>query len=720
MAPVHYRPPTPLIARSSLIAPSSPIQTSAWIPRKLFLQLFVGTVCIFILTVLFWKSPRFFRFFTKNKVLREGNTTTARYARTWYGWVSFQRHEANKRRLQSCMAKLDRMTAWRSSKADFQWVWWDPGQKELGTYQERGKRWLLKWVRSYGFTTADTIWNPGSPSSHNTRIDSGLAAVSSPFAAGALSPPDAPRPVVIYSRRSTLTNISLQEGFGGTSSTEGFRLRRANIFTQFRSNTSSHVVPHARDRFTPLEQLSLSQRSNRLTLKSAACSPLLPNSCSMPCLSQFGYFSGRPHGSTNVACRTSKRGRSEDLAREFLPLLRRSRKYQVWSARMGLQTLKCIGQSTHTLPKGPPGSPKSALLGGSSFASAASNFAFQYRRKPKQTSASDVSELFLCSSVQDYHVEGPVLLNRYKGKAATQRWQSDPSPNFQSTSSHPPTLPGCLKDPQVDQPTSALICGNKCKNSRHPVPKGASTERKQHCIVQAKDWSNWEVRLIDNLDRRLEWLSTQLSPGKRPYHFALLANHWLNTETWIVYDPISRVSIDMRRRLGDPRFNVPYPAPTWAPNPKYPKACHRPAHTPKIDSWRAAMNRQRRTTGLKEFIKGIELYDSSAEDPPDGKVDPASWILRRPPQGFGLSARQRDKYYEGGIGWQEKLSEWEKIRRGYRVRKAVYEGRVNRTRAKEIAYGISRYYREATSRLFRSNANDYFREGEELSVDESS
>ncbi|KAB8077232.1 hypothetical protein BDV29DRAFT_168618 [Aspergillus leporis] len=204
---------------------------------------------------------------------------------------------------------------------------------------------------------------------------------------------------------------------------------------------------------------------------------------------------------------------------------------------------------------------------------------------------------------------------------------------------------------------------------------------------------------IDGMNRKLEWLSQQLTPGRRPFHFAMLPNHWLNTRTWIVYDPASRVPIDMKRRLGDPRFNRPYPMPDRTPKRKYPQLPRRVASTPRIDSWRVAVNENRRTSGLKDLVKPIELYDGSAENPSDGHIDPACWILRRPPQGFDLSARQYDAYYEGGSGWQEKLGDWQKVRRGYRIRKAIHEGRANRTRAKELAVGAARYCQMARSRL---------------------
>ncbi|KAI9370687.1 hypothetical protein BJX61DRAFT_75763 [Aspergillus egyptiacus] len=723
MAPVPPRTLAPLNSRPSLLAPSTPARVSAFIPRKLFLQLFAGTVCIFILAVVFWKFPRFFRWFTKGKVLREGNNTTTRYVKTWYGWVPSHQHETNKRRLKSCMTMLGRMTAWRSSKADFRWAWWDPGQKELGTYQESGKRWLPKWARSYSFTTADAMWNPGHPPSREIGIINSPVPASVPLATGALLPPDAPRSVATLGARSRRTNTSLQESLCGAFSARGSifmagQRRCAEITLGFGSNTSSPVFPYLNKPFTSLRQLPLLQSTNCIPFNSAARRPSVLHSCSMPCLPRPVSLPARPGVGPNVAYESEK-AESEDLGREpFLVQRRRSRKYQVWSARMGLQTLKCIGYSTHTLPRGPPGSPETALLGNVSFASTGTSRPRQYRGKSKQQSSSDISDLLLGGSEQRHNVERcSALMHGHKGEADVPTWRSAPLLRGRPMSFQRPSLLLCLKDSQEGQQNSAGRTREIDKKQRHRSEEKTNTKRKASCLIQVKDWSNWEVRLIYHLYQRLQWLSVQLSPGRRPYHFALLANHWLNKETWFVYDPISRVPIDMRRRLGDPRFNVPYSLPTWAPKHKYPKSHHRPALTPRINSWRAAVNRHRRALGLKEFIKGIELYDSSAEDTPDGRIDPGSYILRKPPQGFDLSARQKERYYEGGAGWQEKLSDWEKIRRGYRVRKAIYEGRVNRTRAKEFANGVGRYCKYATSRFFRSKRDSCRRDGK-LWIDE--
>ncbi|KAJ5129896.1 uncharacterized protein N7515_005935 [Penicillium bovifimosum] len=190
-----------------------------------------------------------------------------------------------------------------------------------------------------------------------------------------------------------------------------------------------------------------------------------------------------------------------------------------------------------------------------------------------------------------------------------------------------------------------------------------------------------------------------MTPGQKPYHFALLANHWLNKETWLVIDPVSRVSNDARRKWGDPRFNVPYPSPDWSPRPKYPVARRKRAQRPRIDSWRAAVNKQRKISGVRDAIRTVTLYDESAEEPPDGHIDPGCWALPKPPQGFEMSTAQKNAWYEGGAGWQETLEDWQHVHRGYRVQKALHEGRVNRGKLKEVASRVNRCCRTASGKL---------------------
>ena len=116
-------------------------------------------------------------------------------------------------------------------------------------------------------------------------------------------------------------------------------------------------------------------------------------------------------------------------------------------------------------------------------------------------------------------------------------------------------------------------------------------------------------------------------PGRKPFHFPLLPNHWLNIRTWIVYDPASRAPIDVKRRFGDPRFNTPSPTPQ-RPKRKYPRVTRKVANTPRIESWRVAVNQNRKASGLKDLVKRVELYDDSADDPADGYIESARQYMK--------------------------------------------------------------------------------------------
>ncbi|KAL4906705.1 hypothetical protein BDW74DRAFT_190188 [Aspergillus multicolor] len=697
MAPFPYRTlPTPLIQQQPLIAPPF---------TPLFLQLLAGTVCIFILSV--------------GRVLREGNAPSSRYAKTWYGWVPAQRHEARKRALLDLGARIRSRNPWKSTSADYDWVWQYAGQKEPAMYNKRpGPR--MPRAIPVGSETNGGRWSSSYPHSYGRMTPVALGPVSPPLATGALQTPDTTRPISTPIRDPTRT-VHVRKGVGGSHSS-GYsaypQMCRGGTLHGVHSNASSQAMPYVRKTFTSPPELPFSRASSRPPLGYSNHTQSSPHSYSMPCLSQPTRYPIYQHARSSIISKSRKTG-TDELSPSLSAAYCCSRKYQVWSARMGLQTLKCLGYSTRTLPIGPPGSPRTAFLGSISFESATIGPVHQYRQGPNWTSSSDISDLFLCSSDQQHNIRRPASLALPKSEINMQKEGHTLSLlRSHMAPSHRPTLLTWYENSLPSQKTSVTRVNREGKQVKRGLLRYPSAGKLPHMATQPKNWSNWEVRLIENLDRKLGWISDQLTPGQRPFHFALLANHWLNRETWIVYDPVSRVDTKKRRIWGDPRFNVPYPKPTLAPTPRFLAPNRRLAHPPKIKSWRLAVNRHRKVSGLKAFLHSIEHCGSSADEPPDGEIDPSSWVLRKPPQGVGLSARHGEKYYEGGAGWQEKLSDWQRIRRGYRIRKAIYEGRVNRKRAKEIVYGITRYYRQATKHLM-SNADRYHDESWELSIDES-
>lgn len=390
---------------------------------------------------------------------------------------------------------------------------------------------------------------------------------------------------------------------------------------------------------------------------------------------------------------------------------RKARKYQAWAARLQIQSNQLVGHQGRRARE-PPGTPTSDLF--SSFASdettalhslseltgalnsklsngsqPASNTAFCTSKVEQMTDRANVERTSYLVDLGCDFARLPVSTVRKDGRQKL------------AVPIHHPT------------PPARAYCTMGSSQNGHmrfipPHGKSRGHDSTQP-VLALNGLTDWEIRLIDGLDRRLEWLASEIDPGRKPYNFAVIANHWLNRETWLVYDPISRVSKDAKRKLGDPRFNMPYPEPNWGPKPKFPAKRQRRAQIPHIDSWRAAVNKSRKTSGTRGTLKLVELFDGSVEDPPDGRVDPASWILPKPPQGFALSRREGEAYYEGGAGWQETLEDWREVRRGYRIRKAIFEGKVNRMWLREVTVGFADGCRSVSSKVATRAAATYRR-----------
>lgn len=698
MAPVlprqYYHYPSP--PRSPKETPGTPVPVTKHISKKVFLQLFAGTVCIFVLGVLFWRIGRCFRRFTRNKVLKKGKKVDTRYARTWYGWVPLQQHEAAKNVFRKCWRKICEWTSWKTTRADYHWVWWDPGQTAHEEYRQNRSflRWIPKLFRSKEHTTADTIWNRGPPPERHKRTPEDRQRTTMADAFPYSQRYHAPH---TYHGRTKGYRDRLKRSRHQFPSADSIDGRRS--FEAFRNSFPGKLVNGPRipvDQARPFWSLQPPSRTRRKSIpftNATISENRLPQSVSLPCLLMVDLYPQRQRQPSSTSCKTSATSRT-------LRKMRYSRKYQVWSARMELQASNQLKHTYHGFQE-PPGTPASELL--RSYASENSapfgSLDRSQREKIARHLSNENSQRISSLRQRQPPARAPLdALDERNGRTiAAQQGAQYLFPSIDTVVWR--HWSSSFGDDPLQLPEKQIELGTKDAKGKSP--------KKKHCRLRPKGrplplhkLNNWEIRWMDNLDRKLEWHFDQLTPGRRPFHFPLLANHWLNRKTWMVIDPVSRVPVDKKRQLGDPRFNVPYPAPRWEAKPKYPIAPHKKAHTPRIDSWRLAVNCQRRTSGMRDVVRAVELFDDSVDEPPDGHIDPASWILRRPPQGFGMSSKQRDAYYEGGTGWHETLSDWQRVRHGYRVRKMVYEGRVNRTRAKEIAFGLTRFFQKAITKTF--------------------
>lgn len=711
MAPLSPRqthsltPSTPRIPKG----PSSrPVPVTTSIDPKVFGELLAGTVTIFIIAVLIWKTGKFIRSFNRHRVLREGKSPKARYARTWYGWVCLETHERNKRIFRDMFAKIREWTAWKSTRTDFRWVWWDPGRKALEERQQNRRflRWLPECFKSYDFMTADEIWSPGPPVQCHGALTNPAGFET------AQSTKTLRRRRRLKQTRPRLANLGAQEEHlegtsmsiksegldpwpGGPHSVgrcEGRLWSKSKLLKELSKAPSQvHSLPILRGSSA---LMAFSSNTTHERVQQHGQSATKPDSLRMA-------HDGRRRGVYGLP------GLSREQPGPIAPRGDRSQRYRKWSAQMQVKTKRPALLDLRD-SSGPPGTPMTNIL-----ASHLSEQSFLDSKPGRQYNGGSrplegpIDGLFAgfcqtqASAAKQIESSKPTLPNRrdvkYNTVPPSSRLWTSISPEDSRQQNRSTLSTRVLKKTNCSRravndlwPSSQIVKPASC------VSRNLNDRRPENSKTLLDGLTDWEVKLMDGLDRKLVWMVNELTPGQKPYHFALLANHWLNRETWLVIDPVSRVSTDNRRLWGDPRFNVPYPEPTPNARPKYPVSMPKRVQNPRLDSWRAAINSQRKVSGDREVVRAVELCAGSVEEPPDGKIDPAAWLLPKPPQGYEMSSNQKNAWYEGGAGWQEKLEDWQQVRRGYRLRKALYEGRVNRNHAKEVATQVGKCCRSAS------------------------
>ncbi|KAJ5759164.1 hypothetical protein N7520_006320 [Penicillium odoratum] len=690
---------------------TKPIETPARIDPIVFVELFAGTVGIFILSVLIWKTGDFIRSFTEYRVQAEGRSPQTRFAKTWYGWVTLETHKKNKLFFRKLFARLREHTAWESPRTDYQWIWWDPGQEALQARRRAQRRmgWLPKFLMSYESPPADAIWNPGPRAECH----------------GVLLETLEPDQVLLA---ETVTN-PVEENFNPLPQ-NSWKIFDKNEHSVLLAPPKAHRHGHSRfNACTSQERLEgivwydarNDIRSSTASLDGAGCSILKDTFVARRKMSQRRY-------SSRNEC-PSFLGQSDgpDCFRitEPLPVVLReaeaskhpsrcvyARRRRIWAAKMQVKAAKSVLHDLRA-SSGPPGTPITEMLADMISEQGISDSISGKRMKKSSQRSQCVKHpsgklsLALQSSFarKGILVSPDKLANRRKPLFYTEPSRLNPTleaPRDPANMCHSMHEPRAASDRRT---VLDIWQGRESPHAKHPGHRPSQYLALEDSLA-SDELSDWELRLIDKLDRKLIWMFNETTPGQKPYQFTLLANHWLNRETWIVIDPVSRVSTDARRHRGDPRYNVPYPEPDLPSRPKYPDIMRKRAHMPRIDCWRAAINQRRRASGIRDAVRQVDLYEDSVEEPPDGHIDPACWILPKPPQGFEMSTKQKNAWYEGVAGWQEQLEDWQRVRRGFRLRKALFEGRVNRNRVKELATNVNRYCQRASLKVINRGVEE--------------
>lgn len=104
------------------------------------------------------------------------------YIRTWHGWVTAEHHQHGMLRRQAARNKVHRKLAWKTSKADYSWIFWDPNGEGKQAFEKKKQplaKWLPAWVRSWEF--GRVAWRRGDEMLKVQDLEQGLNQTRSTF-----------------------------------------------------------------------------------------------------------------------------------------------------------------------------------------------------------------------------------------------------------------------------------------------------------------------------------------------------------------------------------------------------------------------------------------------------------------------------------------------------------------------------------------------------------
>ncbi|KAI5291442.1 hypothetical protein KEM52_000167 [Ascosphaera acerosa] len=396
-----------------------------------------------------------------------------------------------------------------------------------------------------------------------------------------------------------------------------------------------------------------------------------------------------------------------------------ARAYQAWAAKMQ-RSPPSDGPRPLSGVKGRPGTPVLRVL-------TASNLNQQGSVRATATQAPEAADTAqqLAATHTYYRYLTTSLHSAPLATHATQQRQRQRHASSRACA----TSLAFLGDANMDVETSS---GNRGQRRESPKPSRLSILRRTlrkprppirwpEPLLAAKarlaTLDRSEVHLLYDLSKRLDWLCSELEPYRRPAQYLLIFNHWLNRKTWYVYDAPGRVPMQKRveaalRRKGQKsRGGQEVALATESPGPPARADSHRAVTAEdscarrrrRLQSWRIAVNVARHVARADSLKVRNGDAPAQASDPPDGALDPASWIIRRPPDGQSPAPRA-DTWYEGSGGLLQPYGRWQQV--GGRPGRAIAGGdllkRYHQVRAANSAAttdrGVAMAVRGAASR----------------------
>ncbi|KAI5289616.1 hypothetical protein KEM54_003565 [Ascosphaera aggregata] len=630
------------------------------ISLRSFFLLLVGTVVIFGLTILVWHLGSFFRRFSKAKIVGEKVGGPKRYAKTWHGWVDLEKYQDRQRRKGKWANRVLVMIGLKKPNAKEQSIWVD--EKQPSDVSEHGYADAGTVVRNQsGETTApfmididelirpirNRVYRPTfNPSQEDLNSSVGLPSPAKPN----LNYLRSPLTAVVNNRPNShygaIDGHDKEHSYAGNSAHSQSSVERVSMRKQSQSMPSLITERDSTSSIRAHSVKTHASESDQEALKHETTA-VIPR--------KRPLMASRAKRRLNPAANTSNVLRLRCRTAESLFAL--ARQYQVWGAKMQLEPSEKDPPYLMGLA-GRPGTPAPAEL------------------RTMIRSAKEHMTMYGCH----YEIMHPRPERSVYYRLPDNTLQIPPSGTQAGITQSNVALPdlGLLGDANMDM-ESAAQSRRQDKGKARESPSQVMVASQQSSITKrrrssdpakmaknlVRSLSTAEVHLLYYLSKRLEWLCGELEPYRRPAQYLLIFNHWLNKKTWYVYDAPGRVPLPRRveielKRKGKKLEEIGAHQQEAEVEAK-PERVQQSSSTRRrrFESWRTAVNIARRFSGAETLNKQIKTLETS-EGPTDGVMDPASWIIRRPPQGYDV-APPAESWFEGTGGVLETYENWQRI-----------------------------------------------------------
>lgn len=641
-----------------------------------FFLLLTGTVVIFGLTILVWHLGSFFRRFTRARVIGEKKDgQTRRYAKTWHGWVDLERYEDRQRRKRKWVNRLWVWVGLRKPKGHGA----DVSSAEEGLADGTAVRNSSEKAPDASFAIdIDTMIRPIRGRVYRPTFSIGQEELDASIRRQSLPSKTfralrRPLSAVGNDRSTSLRRTSQHKSLGDHSQQQQqqppsppIQPGMAPTFAAVRKHSQSmpSLVTEANST-SSIRAQSVKSHASESDQEALKCDTMAVIPRKRTVLSARG---SRLHG---MGASGAKRGRT---ASSFFAL---ARQYQMLGAKMQLKPSERCPQLEGFA--GRPGTPVPTAL------RAMLNLVKEGLTFDSSSGQDESVDLAPESGVYYRLPETFVKFPPSGSQSVLKQMEMVTTDIIMQSDGAKELIPAPQREDKGKGRAVTSTGGVPSCHQRSRSKRRRSSPDPNHIIRNhIKDLSREEVHLLFNLGKKLEWLCGELEPYRRPAQYLLIFNHWLNRKTWYVYDapgrvPLpKRVEIDLKRKrrktLVSSRHKEQQEKP--ASMTSQTTMCdHKTLDEHRLKSWRKAVNIARRFSGMETFHKEVEDVLKPVDPTPDGAIDPASWILRRPPQGQGSQPRG-DTWFEGSGGVLETYDHWQRIGkfRGARVKRFLSHG----------------------------------------------